>query len=69
MSTYNHASLLNLKAMTNGDTETIGTITDSYHEGATHWLVINGTYELSVQSVEVVIDLPKGLQFARLKSF
>lgn len=67
--TYNHHALLNLKAMINNDTESLGTITDSYFEGTTHWLIINGTYELAVQCVEVVIDLPTGKQFARLKSY
>ncbi|MNV75389.1 hypothetical protein D3C71_1686710 [compost metagenome] len=65
---YNHAALLNLQAMTNNDTESLGTITDSYFEGSLHWLIINGDYELCVGSVEVVIDLPRGKQFARLKA-
>lgn len=65
---YNHGALLNLQAMINNDTESLGTITESYFEGKTHWLTINGDYQLCVGSVEVVIDLPTGKQFARLKS-
>lgn len=66
---YNHLALLNLKAMINNDTESLGTITDSYFEGTTHWLVINETYELAVQGVEVVIDLPAGKHFVRIKAY
>lgn len=67
-SPYNHHALLNLKAMINNDTESLGTITDSHFEGTLHWLTINGDYQLCVGGVEVVIDLPNGKHFVRLKT-
>jgi len=66
---YNHKALLGEEARINQDLEVLGIITDSYHEGSTHWLVIDGSYELAVQSVALVVDLVKGGSFARLKAF
>lgn len=66
---YNHKALLGVDAKTNKDMETLGIITDSYHEGHTHWLQIDGSYELAVKSVELVHDLTKPEQFARLTAF
>ena len=66
---YNHSALINLKAMINNDTETLGTITNSFNEGHLHCLVIDDDYELVVQSVEIVIDLINCTNFARLKGY
>jgi hypothetical protein len=66
---YNHKALMGLEARINDDLEVIGIITDSYHEGQTHWLQIDGSYELAVQAVAVVLDLGKGTSFARPKAF
>lgn len=66
---YNHLTLLGIEARTNKDMETIGIITNSYHEGSTHWLEIDGSYELAVKAVELVHDLTKPECFARLTAF
>lgn len=66
---YNHKALMGEEARTNQDLETIGVITDSYHEGSTHWLQIDGSYELAVQNAELVHDLVKGGSFVRLTAF
>lgn len=66
---YHHGALMGQEAKINKDMESLGIITDSYHEGSTHWLQIDGSYELAVQSVELVADLGNGEMFARLKAF
>jgi hypothetical protein len=66
---YNHKALMGQEARINQDLESLGIITDSYHEGQTHWLQIDGSYELAVQSVEIVADLANGIMFARPKPF
>lgn len=66
---YNHKALMGEEARINEDMQTIGVITDSYHEGQTHWLQIDGSYELAVQDAALVHDLVKGGSFVRLKAF
>lgn len=67
--TYNHDALIGLAAMVNNDAENLGTITDSYHEGNLHYVVIDSSYELAVQSAVVIVDITKGKNYARLEGF
>jgi ribosomal 30S subunit maturation factor RimM len=66
---FNHGAIIGQKVVTDSGNEPLGTVTNSYHEGQTHWLEIDQSYELAVQSCELVLDLENGSSIVRAKGF